>query len=321
MQKQKEKRRNYDLRHSLKERLLSVLLSLAVVLTLMPVMPVKEAEAEAATKTAAKELEPTVKKGKVTAAKVLQFAGKEWYVIGCNGKGVLPETGVTTAQGDSLAVLLAKEAWDWVAFDTSGNSNAYGSSDLKKKIDTYKKGINAAAKNENGTDLSGIIKTRTLQNGGVSGPDCMSEDNISGDVVENATLWPLSAKEAGQIDMTTSFIGQEDSIWWLRSPGFSDDNAAVVFGGDGGAGDVYGFSVESKSGVRPALCINLTSDIFASETNEIYTLTKTAPETTSVPSTAAASATSIKPAEEGRDYFSDANQAFILTRAFSRIFR
>ena len=137
-QMQKEKRKHGGICHRGRERMLSVLLSLAVVMTIIPVMPVKEVRAEAQTQTAAQILEPTVDNNdnKVTAAKELSFAGKQWYVIGCNGKGVLPAEGsVTTSDDDSLAVLLAKENWDRVKFDQNNSSNAYGSSKLKTTIE------------------------------------------------------------------------------------------------------------------------------------------------------------------------------------------
>lgn len=161
---QKEKRKHGGICHRGRERMLSVLLSLAVVMTIIPVMPVKEVRAEAQTQTAAQTLEPTVDNDKVTAAKVLSFAGIQWYVIGCNREGVLPAEGsVTTSDDDSLAVLLAKENWgDNVAFDENASS-AYGNSKLKTTIEAFVSGIESSAKNDNGTDFSGIIKTRTLQ--------------------------------------------------------------------------------------------------------------------------------------------------------------
>lgn len=51
--------------------------------------------------------------------------------------------------------------------------------------------------------------------------------------------------------------------WWLRSPGLNDYDAAFV---DGDDGLVYerGHDVEEEYGVRPALWVNLDSDIFNS---------------------------------------------------------
>ena len=51
--------------------------------------------------------------------------------------------------------------------------------------------------------------------------------------------------------------------WWLRSPGYFGYDAANV--GDGGLVDVGGDSVNRNSGgVRPALWLNLKSEIFKS---------------------------------------------------------
>jgi hypothetical protein len=50
------------------------------------------------------------------------------------------------------------------------------------------------------------------------------------------------------------------SWWWLRSSGYRDSNAAIVYGD--GYLDVYGHGVDyEEGGVRPALWLNLESDI------------------------------------------------------------
>ena len=49
-------------------------------------------------------------------------------------------------------------------------------------------------------------------------------------------------------------ISRIDGYWWLRSPGYSADSAACVFGAYG-RDLVLGFNVSGKLGVRPALHI------------------------------------------------------------------
>lgn len=60
----------------------------------------------------------------------------------------------------------------------------------------------------------------------------------------------------------------EYSTWWLRSPGESQDRAAVVF--DNGKlykeGEQVQYPYYDSAGVRPAFWLDLTSDIVTSET-------------------------------------------------------
>lgn len=68
--------------------------------------------------------------------------------------------------------------------------------------------------------------------------------------ITGATL--LSIEEAKQLDEK---ILKAPDVWWLRSPGYSDNFAAFVYGGDGDVDDV-GYNVADAFGVRPALTIS-----------------------------------------------------------------
>ncbi len=250
------------------KQILSVFLSVCMVLTCMVGMSVT---ASAVDNTAAEVLKPTVTNGKVTDAKVLEYAGKQWYVIASNGVGVPIAAGAVTSQTEETTlVLLAKENWDTSIFASMYNNN-YVRSDLKTQID----GLVNSAKigtyytSEDETWKNGLVATRTLAGGASSGSNYESVDNISGSQVTNAILWPLSAYEVGQIDNSTIRQG----TWWLRSPGRNHLGAACVNSGSLDSRDV----MLRKFGVRPALCLNLTSNIFASEKSGepgVYELTK-----------------------------------------------
>ncbi|MBE6816642.1 MAG: hypothetical protein E7520_02930, partial [Ruminococcaceae bacterium] len=66
-------------------KVISVLLSLLIVFSCFSGMSLT---AYAVDNTAAEVLKPTVTDGKVTNAKVLEYAGKQWYVIASGGEGV-----------------------------------------------------------------------------------------------------------------------------------------------------------------------------------------------------------------------------------------
>ena len=75
-------------------------------------------------------------------------------------------------------------------------------------------------------------------------------------------IFLLSINEANEYFKDDS-ERKADSCWWLRSPGSDGGTAAVVDGGDGIVSDIGDF-VDGTLGVRPALTINLKSDLFQS---------------------------------------------------------
>ena len=266
------------LKQKMGRKLLGFLLTLAMVVGLMPGMSLTAYAEGEATPTAAETLAPTVdSNNKVTGAKVLEYAGQQWYVIASGTTGVqIASDAVTTQDGATTLVLLAKENWGTAVFDDTNYKNAYGNSKLKtavydfvtsKSIKTYYTGADEW-KND-------LVAQRELEGGAdENNSNFQSEDKISGSGVDGVTLWPLSAAEVSRISNST--ILQGNGNWWLRSPSNYGTSAACVYS----SGSLWRSSVEGQLGVRPALCLNLTSDIFASEKSDesgVYELTKAEP--------------------------------------------
>lgn len=174
-----------------------------------------------------------------------------WRVIGYDGEGA-------ASSADSIT-LLAAENIGVSQFDGSGNhSNQYANSALKGAVDAIAAKLRAEEK--------AAIVPRTLTAGTYDGTetDCVAEP-----AVENAVLWPLSTKEAGQVDASLRRLtpaggdtGWAMYYWWLRSPGDYDAGVATVTGsGDVG---VTGQIVSCEYGVRPAFYLDLDSVLFSS---------------------------------------------------------
>ncbi len=262
-------------KRKLGRKLLSFLLTLTMLVGLMPGMSLTAYAEGEATPTAAETLAPTVdSNNKVTGAKVLEYAGKKWYVIASGTTGVQIANGAVTSQtGETTLVLLAKEDWRPKSYglkfyDGNGSSSAYGSSNLKTTIDSLvtSEKIGNYYTSEDETWKNNLVAKRTLAGGAGFSSDWASVDNINGNTVTGATLWPLSANEASQIKNSTILTGS----WWLRSPGKEDGNAAAVY--NGSLTEIYVNNL--NYGVRPALCLNLTSDIFVFKKSDgVYELT------------------------------------------------
>ena len=258
-----------------KKRFLGILLGLVMALGLMPGMSLT---AYAAAPPATEVLKPTVTEGKVTDAKLLEYAGKQRYVITSGSTGVqIDPDAVSKQTGETTIVLLAKENWkNSVQFRSSAPYNhVYGGSNLNTVINNLvtSQNVNNYYTDDN-TWKNNLVVTRTLAGGASNADNYTSIDKISGNAVTDAILWPLSAAEVSQINSSTIVSGN----WWLRSPGATSQQAATVSSnsiGSNGAG-------YSTHGARPALCLNLTSDIFASRNPDetgVYELTKTEPHT------------------------------------------
>ena len=187
---------------------------------------------------------------KTSGAATVYYGGKPWRVI---------------AYGSGSITLLAAENFGHTAYDSiDKNSNAYGTSTLKTAIEAIAAGFSSG-------EQSAVIP-RTLNGGsgnfGTSEGGLYHGDHISGDPVENALLWPLSVVEANSLDkelLKTDSANPDllSSFWWLRSPGYGGNYAALVSGN----GDVLvsGYSVTSNDvGVRPAFYVNPESVLFTS---------------------------------------------------------
>lgn len=273
----------YDIIIRFNKRILSIALSIVIVFTLFPFVA-PTLIVSAAEQSAVEILKPTVdNKGKVTGARILEYAGKEWYVIACcsasGSTGVqIAENAVTRNDGETTIVLLAKETLNvsvsanlpgYVPFSSEANgyTGKYKDSNLQAIIDSY------AAEIENNNANEGkekdLIAKRYLEGSPLDSSTYdnwykSASDKILGDAVTEATLWPLSLHEVDQIN--GNFLNSfSDKEWWLRSPGGYIGAATKNEGGSGEYSRNSSVSVEKGKStwtkVRPAMCLNLTTDI------------------------------------------------------------
>ena len=239
----------------MKKRILSILLTLCMLLCLVPTGVF--AEGETATGSAAIQLgTDALSKNVNTATASTVYFGQDhennpaaWRVIGYDGNGV------ASAQGD-MTLLAAGNMSSGLQFADFGASNEYAPSNLKTAIDALAKKLT--------TEENVAVKKRTLTSGGYTGENT---DCVAGGQVDNAVFWPLSSKEANAVKEDLRVVDPEHptwatSNWWLRSPGYSNHDAATVRG-DGSV--VYsGNAINSWWCARPAFNLNSSSVLFTS---------------------------------------------------------
>ena len=239
----------------MKKRILSILLTLCMLLCLVPTGVF--AEGETATGFAAIQLgTDALSKNVNTATAPTVYFGQDhennpaaWRVIGYDGNGV------ASAQGD-MTLLAAGNMSSGLQFADFGASNEYALSNLKTAIDALAKKLT--------TEENAAVKKRTLTSGGYTGENT---DCVAGGQVDNAVFWPLSSKEANAVKEDLRVVDPEHptwatSNWWLRSPGYSNHDAATVRG-DGSV--VYsGNAINSWWCARPAFNLNSSSVLFTS---------------------------------------------------------
>ena len=172
-----------------------------------------------------------------------------WRVIGYDGNGV------TSAQGD-MTLLAASNMSSGLQFADFGASNEYAPSNLKTAIDALAEKLT--------TEENTAVKKRTLTSGNYNEENT---DCVAGAQVDNAVFWPLSSKEAIAVNHDLRIADPEhpswaSSCWWLRSPGYSNHDAATVRGD--GSVVYYGNAINNWWCVRPAFNLNLNSVLFAS---------------------------------------------------------
>ena len=239
----------------MKKRILSILLTLCMLLCIMPTGVF--AEGEAATGAAAIQLGTAALNKNVNAATApTVYFGQDhgnnpgaWRVIGYDGNGV------TSAQGD-MTLLAAGNMSSGLNFADLGASNEYAPSNLKTAIDALAEKLT--------TEENIAVKKRTLTSGNYNEENT---DCVAGAQVDNAVFWPLSSKEAIAVNNDLRIVDKEhpkwaSSYWWLRSPGYSNHDAATVHGD--GSVVYYGNAINSLWCVRPAFNLNLNSVLFAS---------------------------------------------------------
>ena len=257
-QRKPEKRRGEQARPTrtggekpMKKRILSILLLCCMVLTMLPT-----AAFAADTGKAIQLGTDALSKNVNTASAPTVYFGQDhennpaaWRVIGYNGNGV------ASAQGD-MTLLAAGNMSSVLQFADFGTNNRYASSYLKTAIDALAEKLT--------TEENTAVKKRTLTSGSYNGENT---DCVAGEQVDNAVFWPLSTAEAFAVNQDLRIVDPEhpswaSSYWWLRSPGYSDHDAATV-NGDGSV--VYsGNAISSWWCVRPAFNLNSSSVLFTS---------------------------------------------------------
>ena len=241
----------------MKKRILSILLTLCMMLCLTPMSVFAEevgTEGSAAIQLGADALSVLSKNVNTATAPTVYFGQNHennpaaWRVIGYDGSGV------TSSKGD--ITLLAAGAMGVIPFVDTILNNEYAPSNLKATIDALAEKLT--------TEENTAVKKRTLTSGSYNGENT---DCVAGEQVDNAVFWPLSTAEAFAVNQDLRIVDPEhpswaSSYWWLRSPGYSDHDAATV-NGDGSV--VYsGNAISSWWCVRPAFNLNLNSVLFAS---------------------------------------------------------
>mgnify|MGYP005970663637 CR=1 FL=1 len=235
----------------MKKRLISILLLCCMVLTLLPT-----AAFAADTGKAIQLGTEVLNKNVNTATAPTVYFGQDhennpaaWRVIGYDGNGV------TSAQGD-MTLLAAGNMSSGLQFADFGASNEYAPSNLKTAIDALAEKLT--------TEENTAVKKRTLTSGNYNEENT---DCVAGAQVDNAVFWPLSSKEAIAVNHDLRIADPEhpswaSSCWWLRSPGYSNHDAATVRGD--GSVVYYGNTINSWWCVRPAFNLNLNSVLFTS---------------------------------------------------------
>ena len=193
-----------------------------------------------------------------SGAATVHMAGTKWRVI---GYGASQEDGIpqVASSADTMTLIADDNLETDIKFNTdwqASDGNCYGNSNLKTEIDklTGASGIFSDGEKE-------CIQKRDLRGGGVwiaDRPDYYT-DYIAGDPVEKTLIWPLSTKEAYEMDQNLRQASNDD--WWLRSPGEMSQVAVVRRGGSLSS---RGSGITNEYGVRPALNFNLKSVIFTS---------------------------------------------------------
>ena len=150
-----------------------------------------------------------LKNGVNTAdAKLVHYGDRYWYVIGYDGEGV--------ASGSGKITLLSKNSIKSTPFDKDYNA-VYSSSNLKKDIEAYaKENLSAGEKSAIAPRDLSAINARKKGDYEWWFNNFRTVDEVLDDPVQGAMLWPLSAKEACEVNAGIRKIENE---YWLRSLG------------------------------------------------------------------------------------------------------
>ena len=107
------------------------------------------------------------------------------------------------------------------------------------------------------------VYERTLYGGGGNeGATNYNPDFIGGENIKKTYIWPLSYKEASNLNEN---LRKAQVTWWLRTPGHTG-RAALV--GDDGTLFMKGWFVNNIYGIRPAFCLDQSKVLFTSAAND-----------------------------------------------------
>ncbi len=176
------------------------------------------------------------------SAPVVWYGGNSWHMIACDGKGAV------SPEGKGNITLLSSGSLGNSVF----NTGTYAGSTLQRMVDSLSGGsFTDTEKN--------AITPRTLKAGTYNDYDSFWDiDCVVGAAVEDALLWPLSVREAHNLNADLLSAGVS---WWLRSPG--KDDACKTFVNSDGSIPVGGSDI-SEAGVRPAFFLKQSSVLLAS---------------------------------------------------------
>jgi hypothetical protein len=192
--------------------------------------------------------------------------GHRWLKF---GKHIWRVLDVYSYKGRKQALLLAEEPVAFMKFDSS--SNDWNTSDIMGWLN------NVFCRGALSEDEQSAIVPRTYRYGG------WLEEN---DETDSSRIFLLSINEAsdrryfaGDADQIAFHRDNEGSLkkvsWWLCSPGYYDNRAAIVHYNSIAYIDYYYYAydlVDSSYGIRPALVVNLSSPIFTSSSSKYETL-------------------------------------------------
>ena len=228
-------------------RILTVLLTLAVVIGFVPrmEMPVYAESSNQSVTMGAGVLKQNVN---TPDAQTVWYADKTWRVIGYDSRD-------NWVSEDGVATLLAPRDIVTTTFNKDDNSNnIYSSSKLKQEVDKIADTLSPGEKK--------AIRTRTLESGPYEG---QFSNCIAGDPVEDALMWPLSPREASDVNNELCLLYPSEywSYWWLRSPGAMRSSFSFVVEHGNVSPNHMPFQ-NNPYGVRPAFYLKLDSVLLTS---------------------------------------------------------
>ena len=229
-------------------RILTALLTLAVVIGFAPRMgmPVYAESSNQSVTMGAGVLEQNVN---TPDAQTVWYGDNTWRVIGYDSRD-------NWVSEDGVATLLAPRDIVTTTFNENDNrNNIYSRSKLKQEVDKIVADTLSSGEKK-------AIRTRTLESGSYEG---QFSNCIAGDPVENAFMWPLSPREASDVNNELCLLYPNEywSYWWLRSPGAMRSSFSFVIEHGNVSPNHMPFS-NTPYGVRPAFYLNLESVLLTS---------------------------------------------------------